>query len=57
MWGQVRDRLPAAGCTHHRGPLRISPDRRICQVVDPFGRVIGLDGPWSGAWPPGTPKS
>ncbi|MGC5400729.1 VOC family protein [Streptomyces sp. DT20] len=41
----VRARLLEAGCTHHRGPLEIGPGRRICQIVDPFGTVIGLDGP------------
>ncbi|WP_322769608.1 VOC family protein [Frankia sp. Cr1] len=41
----ARDRLLAAGCTHHRGPLRVSPGRRICQVTDPFGTIVGLDGP------------
>ncbi|MET8624616.1 VOC family protein [Kitasatospora sp. NPDC004669] len=42
---RVRERLLAAGCTHHRGPLQVSRGRRICQVIDPFGCVIGLDGP------------
>jgi predicted enzyme related to lactoylglutathione lyase len=42
---RVRERLLAAGCTHHRGPLQVSPGRRICQLVDPFGSVVGLDGP------------
>ena len=41
----ARERLLTAGCTHHRGPLEVGPDRRICQIVDPFGTVIGLDGP------------
>ncbi|MGW0731876.1 VOC family protein [Streptomyces sp. NPDC002851] len=41
----VRQRLLDAGCTHHRGPLQVEPGRKICQVVDPFGVVIGLDGP------------
>lgn len=41
----ARRRLLAAGCTHHRGPLDIDSDRRICQLVDPFGTVFGLDGP------------
>ncbi|WP_245205794.1 VOC family protein [Kitasatospora sp. RG8] len=42
---QVRERLLAAGCSHHRGPLRIEPGRRIAQLIDPFGTVIGIDGP------------
>jgi predicted enzyme related to lactoylglutathione lyase len=42
---QVRERLLAAGCAHHRGPLVIEPGRRIAQVRDPFGTVFGLDGP------------
>ncbi|MCX4637146.1 VOC family protein [Streptomyces sp. RPA4-5] len=41
----VRQRLLDAGCTHHRGPLQVVPGRKICQVIDPFGIVIGLDGP------------
>ncbi|MFF7239645.1 VOC family protein [Streptomyces collinus] len=41
----ARDRLLAAGCAHHRGPLDITSERRICQLVDPFGTVFGLDGP------------
>jgi len=28
----------------HRGPLRIGPERQICQLMDPFGNVFGLDG-------------
>ncbi|WP_371657255.1 MULTISPECIES: VOC family protein [unclassified Streptomyces] len=40
-----RQRLLDAGCTHHRGPLDVEPGRRICQLVDPFGTVFGLDGP------------
>jgi predicted enzyme related to lactoylglutathione lyase len=39
--------LIAAGCTRHRGPYK--PDdgtgHRIAQIVDPFGNIIGLDGP------------
>lgn len=53
----VRDRLQASGRTHHRGPPRISPDRRICQVADPFDFAVGLGAPWPGAWPRGTPRS
>lgn len=41
----TRERLLAAGCTHHRGPLRIDEQRQICQLTDPFGTIIGLDGP------------
>ena len=41
----VSQRLLDAGCTHHRGPLQVDPGRKICQVVDPFGVVIGLEGP------------
>ena len=43
--GATRAGLLAAGCTAHRGPLTVSGDRRICQLVDPFGNVFGLDGP------------
>lgn len=41
----ARQRLLSAGCAPHRGPLTVSPDRQICQVLDPFGNVLGLDGP------------
>lgn len=41
----AQQRLLAAGGTHHRGPLRVTEGRRICQIVDPFGTVIGLEGP------------
>ncbi|GGY69906.1 hypothetical protein GCM10010326_75250 [Streptomyces xanthochromogenes] len=49
-WGvddidQVRERLLAAGCEHHRGPLTIEPGRRIAQVRDPFGTIVGIEGP------------
>lgn len=37
-------RLEAAGAARHRGPLTIDPARRIAQVQDPFGAVIGLQG-------------
>ncbi|MFG2624693.1 VOC family protein [Streptomyces sp. NPDC048473] len=40
----VRERLLAAGCEHHRGPLTIEPGRRIAQLRDPFGTIIGIDG-------------
>jgi len=33
------------GCSMHRGPLEISPTRKIAQLTDPFGNVFGLDGP------------
>ena len=45
----ARQRLLDAGCTHHRGPLEAGPGRIICQLIDPFGTVIGLDGPGSAA--------
>ncbi|MFK0167306.1 VOC family protein [Streptomyces sp. NPDC090306] len=41
----TRRALVDRGCRHHRGPLDIAEDRRICQLVDPFGTVFGLDGP------------
>lgn len=42
----VRGRLLDAGCVHHRGPLDVGDGsgRRIAQVRDPFGNVIGIDG-------------
>ena len=43
---EARARLLDAGCTHHRGPLVIEAGvRRIAQVRDPFGTIIGIDGP------------
>jgi predicted enzyme related to lactoylglutathione lyase len=41
----AREHLLAVGCTHHRGPLRVNAQRQICQLTDPFGTIIGLDGP------------
>jgi predicted enzyme related to lactoylglutathione lyase len=38
-------RAIAMGATAHRGPLVISSERSIAQLVDPFGNVFGLDGP------------
>jgi predicted enzyme related to lactoylglutathione lyase len=38
-------RLEAAGARRHRGPLRIGAERRIAQIVDPFGVAMGVDGP------------
>ncbi|MCQ4045783.1 VOC family protein [Streptantibioticus rubrisoli] len=43
----VRQRLLDAGCTHHRGPIEAEPGRKICQLTDPFGTIIGIDGPGS----------
>lgn len=40
-----RLRLLDAGCSPHRGPLDVAPGRRVCQLVDPFGFIFGLDGP------------
>jgi len=40
-----REALLDAGAAHHRGPLTIGGGRSICQLVDPFGGVFGLDGP------------
>lgn len=35
--------IVAAGGQMHRGPLDVEPGRRIAQVVDPFGAVVGLE--------------
>lgn len=48
-WGvddvdQARARLLAAGCEPHRGPLTIESGRRIAQVRDPFGTIVGIEG-------------
>ena len=42
---RVRTALLARGATHHRGPLVVDANRSICQLIDPFGNVFGLDGP------------
>lgn len=39
-----REALIAAGATALRGPLAVTATRTICQLVDPFGNVLGLDG-------------
>ncbi|MEV5574416.1 VOC family protein [Spirillospora sp. NPDC052269] len=41
----ARKHLLAAGAEHWRGPLQVDPGRRICQLKDPFGTIIGLEGP------------
>lgn len=41
----ARAALLTAGAVHHRGPLQIAHGRRICQLKDPFGLIVGLDGP------------
>ena len=33
------------GATRHRGPLVVSSERSIAQLVDPLGNVFGVDGP------------
>ncbi|MDI3390034.1 VOC family protein [Streptomyces sp. B-S-A8] len=42
----ARQRLLDAGCTHHRGPHDVGDGtgRKIAQLTDPFGNVIGIDG-------------
>ncbi|MFC9228325.1 VOC family protein [Streptomyces decoyicus] len=40
----AREMLLGAGCIHHRGPLDVGDGRKIAQVVDPFGNIIGIDG-------------
>jgi predicted enzyme related to lactoylglutathione lyase len=40
-----RAELLDGGCPAHRGPLEIEHGRSICQLVDPWGVVFGLDGP------------
>ena len=38
------DEATAMGANIHRGPLILSPERVIAQLVDPFGNVFGIDG-------------
>jgi len=40
----ARQRLLDLGCEAWRGPIDIGEGRRICQLRDPFGVVVGLDG-------------
>jgi predicted enzyme related to lactoylglutathione lyase len=39
-----RDAMLRGGCEAWRGPLLISSKRLICQLRDPFGNIIGLEG-------------
>ena len=41
----AREELLKLGATPHRGPLAVDPGRSICQLLDPFGNIFGLDGP------------
>jgi predicted enzyme related to lactoylglutathione lyase len=41
----ARKHLLDAGATHHRGPLQVTPGHRICQLTDPYGTIVGLEGP------------
>ena len=41
---RIRDAMLQAGCKPWRGPLRLSSERQICQLRDPFGKVLGLEG-------------
>jgi predicted enzyme related to lactoylglutathione lyase len=36
-------RAIGSGAVLHRGPLAVDPGRTICQLVDPFGTVFGID--------------
>jgi predicted enzyme related to lactoylglutathione lyase len=42
---RTRGALIARGAQPWRGPLRLTANRQICQVQDPFGNIVGLDGP------------
>jgi predicted enzyme related to lactoylglutathione lyase len=37
-------RAIAKGALAHRGPLEVSSERSIAQLVDPFGNIFGVDG-------------
>lgn len=39
------ERFHDGGAAIYRGPLEIEDGRRICQLRDPFGNVLGLVGP------------
>ena len=39
------DHFVSLGATVYRGPIDIPNRRRICQLLDPFGNVLGIEGP------------
>jgi predicted enzyme related to lactoylglutathione lyase len=41
---QTRTYLLEFESAMHRGPFIIDGGRRICQLIDPFGKTFGLDG-------------
>lgn len=41
-----RGELLTVGAVAHRGPLDIGNGQAICQLVDPFGNIFGLQGPY-----------
>lgn len=43
----ARERLERMGGKLYRGPLEIEDGCAICQILDPFGNLIGLMGPKS----------
>jgi hypothetical protein len=43
-FGRSRDAMLRGGCEAWRGPLVISQKRVICQLRDPFGNIVGLEG-------------
>jgi predicted enzyme related to lactoylglutathione lyase len=42
--GSDLDRLVGLGASVHRGPLVVADGRSICQLLDPWGNVFGVDG-------------
>lgn len=38
------DRLTGLGASVHRGPLVVADGRSICQLLDPWSYVFGVDG-------------
>lgn len=40
------DRFKKLGAVLHRGPLAIENNQGMCQMLSPFGSLIGLRGQW-----------
>lgn len=40
--GEVLERAQVLGAKLYRGPKTTDDSRKICQIIDPFGNVLGL---------------
>ena len=43
-FNDVLERIISYGGKIYRGPIPTPDDQQICQIIDPFGNVIGLEG-------------